>query len=133
MAKQSNMEKNENASLLGKLSAEARDTSSKAMKELALKRWDNPKNELTIQKGWYWSAGSTYGWGEDHSREGIGINRDALLAHPELLVHVKTATGKTSFKVDTNKAIEFIRAHKSFKTLGTTKVGFIPRTLMQEL
>lgn len=133
--KRMNDSPSEAGSILGKLSAEARDTSSEAMRTLAEKRWSKPKNELTIEKGWYWSAGNTYGWtGAGHSVEGVGINKTALIQNDELIVHVKSKSGsKLSFKVDTLAAVEFIKRYHSFKTIGTTKVGFIPRTLMTEI
>ena len=90
--------------------------------------------EVTIEKGWYYSAGRGQWDCEENSVEGVGLNRDLFDDSDTIIVKVKSKTGNvTKYIVKTQKALEFIRINKSFKMIGTVKVGFIPRTLMQEL
>lgn len=84
--------------------------------------------EITIKKGWYWSAGTTYGWTGEYSPEGVGLNRD-LFESDQIIVKIKGER----YQLDSKKGLEFIRRYKAHKMLGTTKVGFIPRELMTKI
>jgi mRNA-degrading endonuclease HigB of HigAB toxin-antitoxin module len=84
--------------------------------------------EITIKEGWYWSVGTNYWDCKENSREGIGLNRD-LFDSEKILVTVKGH----KYELDSKTGLDFIREHKSFKNIGTVKVGFVPRSLMKEL
>lgn len=86
---------------------------------------------LDIKKGWYRTAGIQYGWvNMGYLEEGIGINREALLEGGTLTVKVNDCL----YSVDCEKALSFIRKFASHKTMpGGTKVGFISRSIMQEI
>jgi hypothetical protein len=89
--------------------------------------------EITIKEGWYWSAGDTYWDCMTDSREGVGLNRD-LFDSEKIIVTVMSKSGKgMKYELDSKVGLEWIRSHRSFKTIGTTKVGFVPRTLMKEI
>jgi hypothetical protein len=88
---------------------------------------------ITIKDGWYWSAGHTYGWTSEYHPEGVGLNRD-LFDSDTIIVTVLNKSGNgTKYELDSKKGLEFIRSHHAFKTIGTVKVGFIPRELMKEI
>lgn len=90
--------------------------------------------EITIEKGWYFSAGTTYGWADEHSREGVGINLVYFNDPGTLTVHVKGKNSSVdSYEVDTQVALEFIKAHKAYRDYASARVGFIPRTLMTQI
>ncbi len=84
--------------------------------------------EITIKEGWYWSAGDHYWNCEENSREGVGLNRD-LFNSEKIIVTVKGE----KYELNSEQGLNFIRSHKAFKTIGTTKVGFVPRTLLKKL
>lgn len=89
--------------------------------------------EVTIEKGWYYSAGRGQWDTEENSVEGVGLNRDLFDDSDTIIVKVKSKGGTvTKYELDTKKGLDFIRANKSFKNIGTVKVGFVPRTLMRE-
>ena len=89
--------------------------------------------EVTIEKGWFYSAGRGNWDCEEHSTEGIGLNRDLFNDSDIIIVKVKSKGGTImKYELETQKALDFIRANKSHKTLGTVKVGFVPRSLMKE-
>ena len=83
---------------------------------------------ITIKKGWYWSAGTTYGWTGEYSPEGVGLNRD-LFDSDKIIVTVKGQ----KYELDSKKGLEFIQRYRAHKVIGTTKVGFIPREFMTKL
>lgn len=90
--------------------------------------------EVTIEKGWYFSAGRGRWDCEEHSTEGVGLNRDLFNDSDTIIVKVKSKTGNiTKYALDTQKGLNFIRANKSHETLGTVKVGYVPRSLMREV
>lgn len=90
--------------------------------------------EVTIKNGWYWSAGTQYWDCVSNSREGVGLNRELFDGSDTIIVKMKGKSGGTmTYELDTATGLEFIREHKSFKTIGTAKVGFVPRSLMREV
>ena len=84
--------------------------------------------EIKIKKGWYYSAGRTYGWTYKYAPEGVGLNRE-LFDSDKIIVDVKGQ----KYELDSKEGLEFIRKHKAFKMIGTAKVGFVPRELMKKL
>ena len=84
--------------------------------------------EITIKKGWYYSAGRTYGWTGEHEPEGVGLNRD-LFDADTIIVTVKGQ----KYKLDAKKGLEFIKRYKAHTTIGNNKIGFIPRTFMEKI
>ena len=88
---------------------------------------------VTIEKGWYRSVGKRYGWLDEHSMEGVGLNRELFLGDT-ILVTVKGKNGtKEEYELDTEKGLEFIKQYKSFETIGGNKIGYVPRSLMTEI
>lgn len=83
---------------------------------------------LEIQKGWYRSVGRKYGWTDEHSSEGVGIEREYFNCD-ELIVVVN----KEEYRVDPKVALEHIRKYKSHDNIGVNRIGYIPRTLMEKI
>ena len=86
------------------------------------------KKRLVIQKGWYRSVGHKYWEHDEHTTEGIGIER-AYFNCDELTVVVNDE----EYSVDPVEALQFIKDHKSHEYIGGNKVGFIPRSLMKKI
>lgn len=85
---------------------------------------------VTIKKGWYRTAGRTYGWElSGLLPEGVGINRETLYSYDELII---TVNGE-KYRLDTTEAIEFIRKHGSHETMtGGTRIGIVSRSLLKK-
>lgn len=86
------------------------------------------KRELTINKGWYFSVGKRFGWDNEHSTEGVGIER-RYFDCSELLVTVEDI----QYRVNPEEALEHIRKYKAHEVLAGNKIGYIPRSLMQKV
>ena len=85
--------------------------------------------KLTINKGWYWGAGSNWGWKADGvSIVGIGIARQ-WFNEKEIIVEVD---GK-NYKLDCAKAKEFINKYKCFEQLKGSRIGYISKDLLEEI
>lgn len=89
---------------------------------------------VTIEKGWYFTVGSTYGWTAEHSLEGVGLNKQLFVDSDVIHVTVKGKNGgKMRYELDTEKGREFINRYNSYEMIGSTKVGYVPRTLLKAL
>lgn len=88
---------------------------------------------ITIEKGWYRTVGRKFGWGEEHSVEGVGLHRE-LFNGDKILVTVKGKNGtKMKYELDAEVGLDFIKRYKSFEMIGGNKVGYVPRSLMTEI
>jgi len=87
----------------------------------------NKTGKLVIKKGWFYIAGSKWGWIDDgYEMEGVGINRKLLKNNHMLDVEVE---GKT-YRVICSEAIQFIRKYKSYyKVSPETMIGVISKSL----
>lgn len=86
--------------------------------------------KLVIQKGFYYGAGSKYGWNLDNYHiHGVGISKDILTSGPEIEVEV---AGR-NYIVNTEDAINFIKRYRSFYQIRGTTIGVISRDLMKEI
>ena len=85
--------------------------------------------EIEIKNGWYWSVGGRYNWLDNHSRDGIGLNRELFNDSDKIHITVKGV----KYELDTEEGRAFIKEHKSFETIGGAKIGYVPRSLMKEI
>ena len=85
--------------------------------------------EIEIKKGWYWSAGNTYGWTPEYGSPGVGLNRDLFNDTDKIRVKVNDEV----YELDAQAGLEFIRKHKAHKQIGGTQVGFIPKDFMTKV
>lgn len=89
-----------------------------------------PLEKIKIDKGFYWSAGTKFGWIKDGvERTGVGIHKYLLQNYKELIVEVE---GK-EYKVDCEKARNFINKYKSAETRYGTTIGIISKELLQKI
>jgi len=86
---------------------------------------------VTIKKGWYWSAGDKFHWVDDgYSKSGVGIEKGILQNNKEIEVEVN----HTLYKLDCDKAREFINKYKSAQNMpGGTVLGIITSDLFQQV
>jgi len=84
--------------------------------------------KLTIEKGFFWSCGDHW-WPKDKSlgRVGLGIEKK-WLQDDKLIVNVD----KVDYELDCQKARDFIKEHKSFEERKGARIGYIPKTLLNE-
>lgn len=88
---------------------------------------------ITIEKGWYRTVGKKFGWGDEHSMEGIGLHRE-LFNGDKILITVKGKNGsKEHYELDAEEGMAFIKQYKSFEMIGGNKVGYVPRSLLKEI
>ena len=88
---------------------------------------------ITIEKGWYRTVGKKYGWLDEHSMEGVGLNRE-LFNGDKIIVTVKGKNGaEMKYELDAQIGLNFIKQYKSFEMIGGNKVGYVPRSLMKEI
>lgn len=82
---------------------------------------------IKINKSWFYSAGTKYGWEGD--KRGVGIARELLISNPELEVEVD----KKKYHLDSKTAIEAIIKYKSRMQIGRKVLGIVPKDLLKEI
>lgn len=88
----------------------------------------NKLKKLTIRNGWYWSAGKKFGWSDNYAVPGVGIAR-SWFDEDDFLVGI----GESTYKVNSQEAIDFIRKHKSHERKGKINIGYISQDLMHKV
>ena len=86
-------------------------------------------NKITINKGWFRSAGYKYGWMEDGlDIRGVGINKKCILRGTKFLVEVDGI----EYVVDSDEVIPVIKKYKSFMPMrGGTRLCVIPKDFLK--
>ncbi len=85
--------------------------------------------KLTIEKGWYWSAGKRFDWKKDGIPDcGVGIARPLLKENKEMLVNVDGE----DYHLDCVEAVTFINKYKCFENIAGVWIGYVPKTLLKK-
>lgn len=83
---------------------------------------------LNITKSWFHSAGKQYFWADSgYDVRGIGIEAGLLKKYPEIEIVVD----KVVYKLDSNKAIEFVSKFKSFYQAKGTLIAVVSKSLLK--
>ena len=84
---------------------------------------------LKIKKGWFYGAGSIYGWKDDgYNIWGVGIDRK-YFNEPEVNIEIEGE----KYKLDTKKGREFINKYKSHKVMKSAHVGVVSKDLLEKV
>ena len=83
--------------------------------------------KLIINNSFYYSAGDKWWPNTKHGRVGLGIEKKWLMDN-NLLVNVDGQ----DYDLDCQKARDFIKEHKSFEERKGAKIGYIPKSLLNE-
>lgn len=91
---------------------------------------DTKMTKITIKKGWFWSAGTKYGWTKDgFETKGVGIDKRILQNNKEIEIEI---SGQT-YALDCDKAREFINKYKAGQTMpGGTMIGIVSASILQK-
>lgn len=86
---------------------------------------------ITIKKGFFWSAGTRYGWTKDgFETKGVGIDKRVLQGNKEIKVEI---SGQ-EYTLDCDKAREFINKYKASQTMpGGTVIGIVSASILEKI
>lgn len=85
--------------------------------------------KITIKKGWFYGAGSVYGWSRRNPNMhifGVGIAMDILKTEPEILVSV----AGDKYKLNCAEALEFISTYHSYKVMRNKRIGIVSKSIL---
>lgn len=87
--------------------------------------------KVIIKKGWYWSAGTKYGWKKDGvDSQGVSIEKAILQNNKEIIVEV----GHIEYLLDCERARAFINKYQSAQTMpGGTVIGIVSRDVFEKI
>ena len=87
--------------------------------------------KITIKKGFFWSAGTKYGWtNDDYQTRGVGIEKSILQNNKKIIVEI---LGQ-EYTLDCDKAREFINKYKASQVMsGGTTVGIVSASLLEKI
>ena len=86
--------------------------------------------KLTINKGWYFTAGKRYGWRNDGISEiGIGIARNWITDNKAIIVNVEGQ----DYHLDCEVARAFINKYKCYEEIGNVVIGYVSKELLTKL
>ena len=84
---------------------------------------------VTIQKNFYWSAGTKYGWVGKYETSGVGIAMDILKFNSEIEIEI----GNRLYTLDCNQAISFIKTYKTQEKYREKSVGIVTKSLLRDV
>lgn len=83
--------------------------------------------KINIQKGWFVSAGSKYGWVvKGYDRRGVGIQAGYLNRYAMLDISIENK----EYTLDTTEAIKFIKKFRSFFEIKGVTIGVVSKSIL---
>lgn len=86
--------------------------------------------KVTIRKGFFYGAGSVYGWRRlDPNLHiyGVGIDMDILKTNEVIKVRV----AKQDYTLNCGEALDFIRRFQSYKWIKQKCIGVVSKSILQ--
>jgi len=87
--------------------------------------------KIRIEKSWYYTAGTKYGWERDGlDVNGVGVSIEALHNNDELTLEIN----KKDYLLRSIEAIRFIKRYRSsYRMPGGTVIGIVSKSILEEL
>ena len=86
--------------------------------------------KVTIRKGWFYGAGSVYGWRRlDATLHQYGVGIDMEILKSQKVIGVKV--DKNNYTLDCGQALDFIRRFQSYKWIKEKCIGVVSKSLLQ--
>lgn len=87
-------------------------------------------NKIKIEKGWYYSAGTKFGWVKDGvTRQGVGVSKYLLQNFKELILEIE---GK-EYILDCERARAFINKYRSSEDHRGNSIGIVSKDVLEKI
>lgn len=87
--------------------------------------------KITIRKGWFYGAGTVYGWRNAGLHiNGVGLPWDTLLKEPKIRIDVAVGGTIEKYVLECPKAVEFVRQYQSFKVIRKKRLGIVSKSIL---
>lgn len=82
---------------------------------------------VTIKKGWFYGAGSVYGWTAKFHIYGVGIAVEVLKENESIIIKIAGSV----FTLDCKLAIRFAQHYNSFKTMRGRRLAIVSKSILK--